>query len=122
MTLADDFQRRYEAAVRAAAPLLARSLTGTAPTRTGALRRAITVRPSGLRAAVDVNVPYATFLTEGTRPHPIVARRASVLRFFWGRIGKVVYFRRVNHPGTKPNLWYRDALDTWPTILSRVLR
>ena len=38
------------------------------------------------------------YLDEGTRPHPILPRRARVLRFH--AQGRVVFARRVQHPGT----------------------
>jgi hypothetical protein len=44
----------------------------------------------------------AKWLNDGTRPHVIRPRRAKALRFFWRKIDRVVYFRQVNHPGTRP--------------------
>jgi hypothetical protein len=46
---------------------------------------------------------YAQIVTSGSRPHIIQARTAKALRFVIG--GQVVYARRVNHPGTRPNPW-----------------
>lgn len=40
-----------------------------------------------------------TWLEEGTRAHEIVAKNASALSFFWERIGKQAFFKRVQHPG-----------------------
>lgn len=37
----------------------------------------------------------------GTEPHPIRPKVASVLAFFWPKVGRGVAFRRVNHPGSK---------------------
>ncbi len=48
---------------------------------------------------------------EGTRPHPIVPRNATVLRFPAG--GRVVYTKRVNHPGTKPRGWSKMIATKW---------
>jgi len=45
---------------------------------------------------------YALPIEYGARPHPIVARRARFLRFYWPKVGRVVFFRRVSHPGNKP--------------------
>jgi hypothetical protein len=45
---------------------------------------------------------YSPFVEYGTRPHRIVARRRAFLRFYLPRAGRVVYARRVNHPGTRP--------------------
>ena len=48
---------------------------------------------------------------EGTKPHPIVPRNATVLRFPAG--GRVVYTRRVNHPGTKARGWSTMIATKW---------
>jgi hypothetical protein len=45
--------------------------------------------------------PYAIFVDEPTKPHPIRARRVPLLRFFWPKVGAWVAFKSVNHPGTK---------------------
>lgn len=39
-------------------------------------------------------------LHEGAKPHIIRPRRqGGMLRFYWARAGRVVYFRQVRHPG-----------------------
>jgi len=38
---------------------------------------------------------------EGTRPHRINPRRKRFLHFYWGRQGRWVFSKGVNHPGTK---------------------
>ena len=45
------------------------------------------------------------FLEFGTRPHVILPRFASVLRFEIG--GEVIFSARVYHPGTKPLCFVR---------------
>lgn len=55
------------------------------------------------------HVPYALFVHEGTRPHTIEARNASFLVFV-GRDGNLVFTKRVNHPGNKPNRFLIRAL------------
>lgn len=42
---------------------------------------------------------HAGFINDGTRPHPIVARRAKFLRFQMN--GQTMFRRSVNHPGTR---------------------
>lgn len=54
--------------------------------------------------------PVALIHHEGTVPHVIVPKRAPRL-VFMGRDGTVVYARRVNHPGTKPNRYLTDSLE-----------
>jgi hypothetical protein len=39
----------------------------------------------------------------GTEPHPIRPKVASLLAFFWPKVGQGVQFKRVNHPGSKAN-------------------
>ncbi len=83
---------------------------------------------------VYVNAPnYAPFIEYGTRsyrttgPTPIVARRARFLRFYWPKVGRVVFLKRVMHPGNKPYkfLWnathsaYRVYGDTMSKALDR---
>jgi hypothetical protein len=49
------------------------------------------------------DVDYAEFVDEGTHPHTIVPkRRGGVLVFYWPRVGRVVYLKRVSHPGNPP--------------------
>lgn len=53
---------------------------------------------------------YATWYDQGTRPHQIRARNATVLSFYWAKAGGMVAFPKVNHPGTKPTRFLSDAL------------
>lgn len=85
-----------------------------APVDTGRLRAAIgpakfsrswTLRP---RVTIEVNVAYAAFVHDGTRPHIIRPRNAQVLRFQVG--GQVVYARVVHHPGTRARPFLDRAL------------
>lgn len=47
---------------------------------------------------------------EGTRAHVIQARTKPRLVFYWPKVGRVVAFKRVNHPGTRPNRFLTNAL------------
>lgn len=66
--------------------------------------------PGGeFRGDIRSTHPATIYVVNGTRPHRIYPRRpGGVLRFTVG--GRVVYARYVNHPGTKPNNWMREAL------------
>lgn len=55
--------------------------------------------------------PIALWHHEGTEPHTITASRAPFLVFFWKKVGHVVRFRSVNHPGTQPNRFLLNALN-----------
>lgn len=55
---------------------------------------------------------------EGTPPHliqPKATRRGRrarrVLVFYWPKVGGIVAFPKVNHPGTKPNHYLTSALN-----------
>lgn len=88
--------------------------------RRGPQRRPGTLRDKIVKRAVSrggevvwqvgAEDPIALFHHEGTEPHVIRARRAPRLVFFWPRVGRVVYFRQVNHPGTRPNRFLTNAL------------
>jgi len=85
------------------------------PRRPGTLRDSIVVRLArggrwGVAAIVGSNDPIALWHHEGTVPHRIVPVRKKWLRFYWKRVGAVVYLKGVNHPGTKPNRFLTNAL------------
>lgn len=80
--------------------------------RTGALRNSIESSPavangSGAAGDLRVTAEHATYVSEGTRPHVIEPRRARALR--WEEAGQVRFARRVQHPGTKPDLFLEVA-------------
>lgn len=79
---------------------------------TGRLKASIHVRQgrSGPGQYVEVGSPLSHALAhhEGTRPHVILPNRAKTLRFTSG--SRVIYTRKVNHPGTRPNRYLTDQL------------
>jgi hypothetical protein len=98
-----------------AAPLGQSMLRSHAPFRTGALRQDIRYRQEttpGLHLIVFyATVPQAKWVIDGTRPHPIVARNAKVLRWLGpGGLGGARFAKSVNHPGTKPNPFPEKAI------------
>jgi hypothetical protein len=74
--------------------------------RTGALQRATRFKTRRTRGGGRLRLfnrkRYAGAIDQGARPHVIRPRRARFLRFYWPKVGRVVFFRRVNHPGNKP--------------------
>lgn len=65
----------------------------------------------GLFGRVGTDVSYARAVHDGTRPHVIVPRNVRLLRFPTTRRGSTfVFAKRVNHPGTRPRPFLRDAL------------
>jgi hypothetical protein len=75
----------------------------------GSMKQAVRPIISGTKNApfgiVMVDHPAAHFVLNGTRPHTILPNKKKVLRFTVG--GRIVFAKRVDHPGTKPNnfLW-----------------
>lgn len=75
---------------------------------TGQLRREIVSARSRWKTELEgqvIAVPkHALMVHEGTRPHTILPKSSPVLSFKWAKAGgKRVYFKRVNHPGTRRN-------------------
>lgn len=76
--------------------------------------------PTGPSVVVSANTPYAKFHHEGTPPHVIMPRTASVLSFRWPKAANFgrarvlgesfVFYKHVMHPGTKANHFLTDAL------------
>jgi hypothetical protein len=62
---------------------------------------------SGLKVhgSVGSAVGYAKIADSGARPHKIYPVRASKLRFYWRRVGRVVYLQHVSHPGYPGKGW-----------------
>lgn len=86
---------------------------GLAPVRTGRLKASIhpdPVRRSGpwsISTGVSADAPYAAPVHEGARPHVIRPRNARALRFEIN--GRVVFARRVNHPGQRAQPFLTNA-------------
>lgn len=100
--------------LRRVAPRVVNRAKVLAPVDTGRLRAAIgppkytrtwTLRP---KATIEVNVEYAGYVHDGTRPHIIRPRNARALRFVIG--GRVVFAKVVHHPGTRARPFLDRAL------------
>ena len=85
-----------------------------APERSGELKRLIRedeVRRTGpwsLSSGVSGLANYSAPVHEGARPHVIRPRNARALRFEVEG-GRIVFARRVNHPGNAANPFLRNA-------------
>lgn len=94
------------------------------PQRSGQLHKSQSIKVGGSSfmpaLIVEYKAPQANYTDEGTRPHEIVAKRAKVLRFKVG--GKVIYRKRVSHPGNKPTRWFRKTVTqaNWNNVLRDV--
>ncbi len=78
------------------------------------LRTKIEIVPNGVRGKVYIDgaiYPYAKAVEGGADPHiirPHLPRR--YLRFYWRKVGHVVYLKSVNHPGQKGKAYLRGPL------------
>lgn len=100
-------------ALRLRAPQVLNRAKILAPVDTGRLRASGKISYSGLfsfrpKATIVFDVDYAQMVNDGTRPHVIRPKNASVLRFVVG--GRVVYAKVVHHPGTRANPFLDRAL------------
>lgn len=79
---------------------------------TGRLKGSIHIRRGrrGPGQYVEIGSPlnYALMHHEGTKPHVITPNTAKMLRF--SASGRIVYTKRVFHPGTKANRFLSDQL------------
>jgi len=92
--------------------LIEAAAKGQVGVRTGALRASIHMRhlrdSRGQYIKIGSPLPYALMHHEGTKPHLITPKRATVLRFV--RRGVLTYAHLVRHPGTKANKYLTDNL------------
>jgi hypothetical protein len=107
------------------AEIVKQAARAKAPKKTGCLASSIVKRveenpATGFRIRIVADTTpcsperksYSLYVHEGTRPHTIMAK-GKTLAFYWahGPTGPgMYYFQSVNHPGTKPVPFLRDAL------------
>ncbi|MBI5071669.1 HK97 gp10 family phage protein [Candidatus Falkowbacteria bacterium] len=78
------------------------AIRGVVPWRIGRLLQSFGegIKYGRLWGKIGPTVNYALFVHEGTRPHVIEAKNKKVLA---NKKAGLIFGRRVNHPGTKPN-------------------
>lgn len=75
----------------------------------GNLRQSIrTKRLATAQYQVIVNASYGAAVDQGSRPHVIVPKRKKVLAF--QKEGRWIVTKRVNHPGTKAQPFFTNAV------------
>jgi hypothetical protein len=89
------------------------------PVDTGNLKSSIKVVVMS-RGKIEIGpdtlmAPYAWDVEYGTKPHVIEAKPGKVLRFQVGE--RIVYTRRVNHPGTRAQPYVRPVVQNWAARL-----
>lgn len=86
---------------------------GMVKVRTGNLRSSqfSRIESAGMivRGTLENRASYARYVHDGTRPHEISARNATVLRFP-GHDGQPVFRAVVHHPGTRPRPFLLEAM------------
>jgi hypothetical protein len=65
----------------------------------------------GIQFDAGSDVDYTLFVDQGTKPHPIHAKNAPYLVFYWPKVGRVVAFKSVQHPGNKPYKFLERGLE-----------
>ena len=72
-----------------------------APSKTSNLRGSVQLDLYPTSASIYPNAQYAPYVEFGTKPHVIEPKNGKVLAF--KKDGKLIFTRKVNHPGTKAN-------------------
>jgi hypothetical protein len=87
--------------------------------KTGRLQKSIRIqaharRTYGQEMKIGSRVKHALVHHEGSRPHTIQPHKGQALKF--RQSGKMVFYRAVRHPGTKPNRYLTDNLKLFSTL------
>lgn len=73
--------------------------------------RTVRTTPYTVTGKVGATTPQSLVEHGGAKPHVIRPRKAKALRFYWKRVGSVVTFARVNHPGRKGSFYLTGPLE-----------
>jgi len=94
--------------------LVAARARDLAPRSTGKLRASIKVTmvpgPTGLIGKVEATAPYAKYVHDGARPHLILPKNKTVLKFPTKGSGAVIWRPSAQHPGQAGNPFLKRAL------------
>lgn len=108
--------RDMKEAARSAAPVQ----TGTLQRSIGAVARKL---PNLRRVRVFAKAYYGRWVEEGTKAHPIPLHPMPPGRFlrFVAKDGTVVFAKQVQHPGTKPTWFMKNAIRPHADRIPRTL-
>lgn len=101
-----------------------REIKTAAPVKSGETRaksqiRVKSITPAHVRWEAIADTPQANYTNDGTRPHVIRPRTAKALSFFWPKLGKRVFFAKVNHPGFQGTGWFDKTIEQFPNWLEQ---
>lgn len=81
---------------------------------TGRLRasinRKVVPKQYTVRGTVGSRVKYGLVEHDGAKRHHILPVKGRYLKFYWKKVGRVVWLRRVDHPGTKGSFFLTKPL------------
>jgi hypothetical protein len=118
--------RIYVAAAQSEAPLGRHYHPDGSSTEPGTLKRSIQFEVArsgsgtGPLGHAYSDAPQTLWVIEGVAPHPITPHGAW-LRFFWPKVGETVLFKKVAHPGQKPNRFHERAFERTEMSMRRTL-
>lgn len=92
--------KELEKATKDAGKLILATEKSEVPIKTGQLRRSITLEYKPISVSIYPTVKYALPVHDGSKPHVIMAKGKALV---FKKDGKLIFARRVNHPGNKPN-------------------
>ncbi|MEM0382405.1 MAG: HK97 gp10 family phage protein [Nitrososphaerota archaeon] len=97
-----------EEGIRELSKLFQSEAASRVPVKTGRLKSSIQTRCEGsIRYVVEATAPYAGYVEYGSTSHLIEPTKSRALRFSID--GRVIYARRVRHPGSAPRPYWRPA-------------
>lgn len=93
--------KELQNATKEAGKLVLQTEKEEVPVKTATLKRSITLDYRPIQVSIYPTVKYALPVHEGSKPHVIIPIRKQALAFKSG--GKMIFAKRVNHPGYKGN-------------------
>lgn len=85
--------------------------------QTGDMQNAIDVeyKEGELSIQASCDVPYASFVDRGTKPHDIWPKKPGGLLRWKTVTGETVFARHVSHPGYAGSQWWSNTVKAWGT-------
>ena len=106
----NEIEERLERALPEIAIRMQNELMLVAPVDTGRLKNSIKVKSTS-EGLIIWMVDYGKFVEFGTPPHIIKPTEKKALKFKVKKeSGKIVFAKKVRHPGTRPNPFIRNTI------------